>query len=173
MAENNKIKHDTFQIVLCIVIACILMIVAFSFYCEKVPEIVQKLTDEGEYANLIWLVEHIAAFLPVPIVALVITAFYYNRKKYVLVHSRKEQLFIACIVAAFTFTVMLGYVLLQKGDVSGEETEEIKTLWDIGAEWFFGQIIPFLVLIGYHAVRVESEEKELLESCDGKKRAED
>ena len=172
MAENNKIKHDTFQIVVCIVVACILMIAAFSFYCEKVPEIVEKLNDKEDTPNIIWLLEHVAAFLPVPLVALIIAAFYSNKEKYVPVHSRKEQLFIACIVAAFTYTVMLGYVLLQKGDVSGEEAEEIKTLWDIGAKWFFAQIIPFCVLIGYHSVRVGSEEKELLDNGDPKKRVE-
>lgn len=172
MAENKKIKHDSFHIAICIAVACILMVVAFYLYCEKVPEIIEKLTKEGKYENLKWLFEHIAAFFPVPAVALIIAVFYSNRAKYVPVYRRKEQVFIACIVAAFTYTAMLGYVLLKKGEVSAEEVEEVETLWDIGAEWFFAQIIPFCVLIGYHSVRVGSEEKELQENGDGKKRVE-
>ena len=170
MSENKKIKHDTFQIVMCIVVACVLLVISFYLYCERIPEFVQKLTDEGKYTNLKWLLDHAAAIFPVPLVALVIAVFYSNREKYELVHSRKEQVFIACVVAAFTYTAMLGYVLLKKGEVSAEEVEEVETLWDIGAEWFFAQIIPFCVLIAYHSVRVGSEEKELQENGDEKKR---
>ncbi|MBE6684354.1 MAG: hypothetical protein E7592_01730 [Ruminococcaceae bacterium] len=167
MSENKKIKHDSFQIAMCIAVACILTVVAFSLYCERVPEIVKKLTDDGKYTNLKWLLEHAASFFPVPLVALVITVFYSNHEKYVPVHSRKEQVFIACAVAVFTYTVMLGYVLVKHGEASGEEVE---TLWDIGAKWFFAQIIPFCVLIAYHSARVGSEEKELQENGDEKKR---
>ena len=173
MTDTTNPKHDLFKIILSIGISCVLMVICFSFYCEKLPEIVQKLNEKGDYANVIWLVEHVVAAIPVFFVALTICLFYSNREKYVAVHSRKEQLFISCVVAAFVYVAMLGCVLLQKGEIVVEGTEEVKTLWDIGAMWFFAQIIPFLVLIGYHSVRVESEEKELLESCDGKKRAED
>lgn len=172
MEENKKIKHDSFQIAMCIAVACVLLVAALYLYCERVPEMIEKLTKEGKYENLKWLLEHLVAFFPVPLVALVIAVFYSNQAKYVPVHSRKEQVFIACVVAAFTYTVMLGYVLLKKGEVSGEEVEEIETLWDISAEWFFAQIIPFAVLIGYHSVRVGSEEKELLQTGDEKKRVE-
>ena len=172
MAEDKRIKHDSFQIAMCIVLACALMVVAFYIYCEKLPEMVEKLNEKEESPNIIWVLEHVSAFLPVPLVALIIAAFYSNKAKYVPVHSRKEQVFIACIVAVFVYTAMLGYVLLKKGEVSAEEVEEIETLWDIGAEWFFAQIIPFAVIIGYHSVRVGSEEKELLENSDGKKRSE-
>lgn len=169
MAEDKRIKHDSFQIAMCIILACALMVAAFYLYCEKLPEIIEKLNEREESPNIVWVLEHATAFLPVPTVALIVMAFYSSKKKYVPVHSRKEQVFITCVVAAFVYIAMLGYVLLKRGEVSGEEVE---TLWDIGAEWFFAQIIPFSVLIGYHSVRVGSEEKELLENSDGKKRSE-
>lgn len=173
MEEQKKIRHDSFQIIMCIVVACILTVIAFHVNCKIVPKIVEKLTEKGNYKNLIWIVEHIAAFLPVPLVATVMAIFYSNKQNYVPVHSRKEQVFIAWMVAVFVYAVILGFVLLNKNEPVGEAVgDKVKTLWDISAEWFFAQIIPFAVLISYHSVRVGSEERELAESSDGKKRVE-
>lgn len=173
MTEQKKVRHDSFQIIMCIVVACILTVAAFHVHCKIAPRIVEKLAEKGDYKNLIWMVEHIAAFLPMPFVAATMAIFYSNKKNYVPVHSRKEQVFIAWMVAIFVFVVILGFVLLNKDKAMGEAVDEkVKTLWDISAEWFFAQIIPFAILISYHSVRVGSEENELAEGNEGKKRAE-
>ena len=168
MAEQKKVRHDSFRITMCIVVACIVVADAFYTHCRIVPRIVEKLTEKGDYKNVIWIVEHLTLFIPVPLVAAVISIFYSNKKTCVPVHSRKERVFIAWMVAVFVYVFVLGYVLLNKG----ETAEEIKSLWDVGAEWFFMQIIPFAVLISYHSIRVDGEERELSENNDEKKRVE-
>lgn len=168
MAEQKKVRHDSFRITMCIVVACIVVADAFYTHCRIVPRIVEKLTEKGDYKNVIWIVEHLTLFIPVPLVAAVISIFYSNKKTCVPVHSRKERVFIAWMIAVFVYVFVLGYVLLNKG----ETAEEIKSLWDVGAEWFFMQIIPFAVLISYHSIRVDGEERELSESNDEKKRVE-
>ena len=168
MAEQKKVRHDSFRITMCIVVACIVVADAFYTHCRIVPRIVEKLTEKGDYKNVIWIVEHLTLFIPVPLVAAVISIFYSNKKTCVPVHSRKERVFIAWMIAVFVYVFVLGYVLLNKG----ETAEEIKSLWDVGAEWFFMQIIPFAVLISYHSIRVDGEERELSENNDEKKRVE-
>lgn len=169
MAEQKKVRHDSFRITMCIVVACIVVADAFYTHCRIVPRIVEKLTEKGDYKNVIWIVEHLTLFIPVPLVAAVISIFYSNKKTCVPVHSRKEQVFIAWMVTVFVYVFVLGYVLLNKGEAA---EEEIKSLWDVGAEWFFMQIIPFAVLISYHSIRVDGEERELAENNDEKKRVE-
>ena len=173
MAEQKKVRHDSFRITMWIVVACIVVADAFYTHCRIVPRIVEKLTEKGDYKNVIWIVEHLTLVIPVPLVAAVISIFYSNKKTCVPVHSRKERVFIAWMVAIFVFVVILGFVLLNKDKAMGEAVDEkVKTLWDISAEWFFMQIIPFAVLISYHSIRVDGEERELSENNDEKKRVE-
>ena len=161
MAELKKYNYDWFKIAVCAVGLCLLMILMFNTF-QKMSENVAELSADGKSSNLVWLVEHVSSAVPVFAVAIALTIFYADKSKYVPVGTQKEKLIISLIVAAFTFIGIMGYVLMKKDEPVGvEDGEKIKTLWESTAVWFVAQVIPFVILISYHAIRAESEEKEL------------
>ena len=84
--------------------------------------------------------------------------------------TQREKLIISLVVALFTFAGLMVYVIMQgDGAVDAESGEAVKSMWEENAVWFFAQIIPFIILISYHAIRAESEEKEQLSATEGKK----
>jgi hypothetical protein len=163
MAELKTYKYDWFKIAICAVGLCALVVLMFHAYSTSVAELIEELSADGKSPNRVWLVENLSAAIPVFVVAIVLTIFYADNSKYVPVATQREKLIISVVVAAFTFIGLLSYILMNTGEAADPESgEAIKTLWERTAVWFFAQIIPFMILISYHAIRAESEEKELL-----------
>lgn len=163
MAELKAFKYDWFKIGVCAVGLCALMVLMFHTYSTSVADLVKELSADGKSPNRVWLLENISAAIPVFVVAVALTVFYADKSKYVPVATQREKLIISLIVAAFTFIGILSYVLMNEGEtVDPESGKAIQTLWERTAVWFFAQIIPFIVLVSYHAIRAESEEKEIL-----------
>ena len=168
---NKKKKLDISRIAFCTLILCVAAIALLAIYANQVQDLLVKISEKGEgkVPNLIWFLERIALGAPVIILCGILTALYSNRENYVPVKSQREMFWVSVLTAVFTYAVMMTFVKLRSRGVEvpeGEELEEIKTLWDITYKWFFVQVIPFLIMITYHGVRADSEEKELKELAD-------
>lgn len=164
MANLKIRKVDSFKVTVFSAVLCILMIVILYWYANGLQETFADLKEIGKLPNVIWLVKHLAYVIPGVAVAVVLTLFYSNKEKYVPVVVQKEKFYITLIVAAFTYLVMLPYVIISSkmGESIDPETgEAITTLLDITVNWFFVQIIPFIILVSYHAIRRGTEEEEL------------
>ncbi|MBQ8408277.1 MAG: hypothetical protein IJY39_05375 [Clostridia bacterium] len=169
MAELKTRKLDKSKIAFCTMVLCVASIILLYLYANQLQEFIVKLNELGEnkIPNVIWVINHLSVALPVIVLAVILTAFYSKKEAYVPVTSQKEQFYISLFTALFTYGVMLTYVLIKSknGEVpEGEEIEEVKSLWDITYKWFFVQVIPFVIMISYHAVRADSESKELAEN---------
>jgi len=171
---NQKIRRvDSFKVTVFSVILCILMIVILHWHANGLQDTFADLEEIGKLPNVIWLVKHLAYVVPVVAVAVLLTLFYSNKEKYVPVVVQKEKFYITLIVAAFTYFVMLPYVIISSkmGETVDPETgEAITTLLDITVNWFFVQIIPFLLLVSYHAIRRGTEEEELKRELEEEKK---
>ena len=163
MASNKKnsastYKTDFFRLMICAVLSCASIFVTFSLYKNQFTEKIAELTEKGDAPNAIWLLEHISAAIPVLVVALIMCIFYRGKDKYVPVHYQREKLYISLIAAAVT---LIAFIFINVTDGAVDAKDEVKSLLESTYMWFAAQIIPFTVLISYHAVRMGSEKKEL------------
>jgi succinate dehydrogenase/fumarate reductase cytochrome b subunit len=158
----NKKKLDHFKIVISTVGLCLLSILIMHLYADKVPEIIEKVNEKGSMANVIWVIERITIVAPVIFLAVALSIFYCNKEKYLPVNTQKEKFYISLFTALFVYGVMLPYVYFSsKGMAEALAEEGLETLWQLTYKWFFVQIIPFMIMISYHAIRADSEEREL------------
>lgn len=161
---NNKkgggtaYKTDFFRLIVCTVLSCASIFVTFALYKNQFAEIIAKLTEKGNAPNAIWLIEHFSAAIPVLVVALIMCFFYRGKDKYVPVYYQREKLIMALITAAVT---LITFIFVRITDGAVDPKDEVTSLLESTYLWFAAQIIPFIVLISYHAVRMESEKKEL------------
>ena len=162
MSGTKKYKYDWFKIMLCAIALGALMVLAFNAYSTDILDTVASLSEDEKSPNLIWVIENLSMVMPGIVFASVLTLFYADKQKYIPVVTQREKLIVALIVAAVVFIGILGYVLVNSGEqVDPESGEVIKSLWDKTAVLFLSQILPFIIIISYHAIRAESEEKEL------------
>ena len=176
MAENNTKKYDWLRIISTALLICALIFGLFYLHSGKVADIIESLTEEEKYPNTIWLIEFVSTALPILVIVIAMGISYSDKKSYVPVYTQKEKLLVSVIIAIFTFGVLLGYVLYQSrgGETTDAETGDvIKTLWDRTYMWFFAQILPMLILITYHSMRISAEKRELAEAEEAEKRAEE
>ncbi len=148
--------------VLCAVALCFIVVMLFSFYEGKGAEIISDLSADGKSPNLVWLAEHVFAAIPVLILVLISELFFLEKSRYVPVYTQLEKLVIFSAVAMFTFGIVLFSVIASSPEAVDPETgEKIKTIWDRTNVWFFAQILPFLIVISYHVIRIGTERAEL------------
>ncbi len=167
ISSKEEIANQQLKLVVCIFTLCLVMCVLLSTYNSTVPEKLAELEAEGDMDNVIWVVTYASLVPPVIIVAIILTGFYSNKEKYVLVETQRKKALISGIVAGFTYVILLGYTLLSSPEwnlpISERENSEV-TIFENTSSWFFAQIIPFAILVSYHLVRASSEKKELLEN---------
>lgn len=157
-------KADKSRIAIFSGILSILSMILLHTYANGVQEFIVKVNEKNAMANVTWLLEHLTIALPVVLLAVALTAIYCNKDKYVPVATQREKMYIALFTALFTYAVMLPYVYFKSKNgetADAEELEAVETLWEITYKWFFVQVIPFLILISYHAVRADSERREI------------
>ena len=160
-------KPDKSRIAIFSGLLCIMSMILLHLYANQVQEFIVKVNEKKNMPNVTWLLDHVTILLPVCILAVMLTVIYYNKDKYIPVVTQREKMYIALFTALFTYLVMLPYVYFKSKNGENVETEEIEvveTLWDITYKWFFVQVIPFMILISYHATRAGSEARELAES---------
>ena len=130
MAELKKYKYDWFKIIICAVALCVLMVLMFNVYKGDVADNIKELTAENKTPNLVWLIEHVSAAMPVFMVAVVLSIFYFEKSKYVPVVTQREKLIVCLTVAVFTFVGLLGYVLMNSGEqIDPERAAQLKKMY--------------------------------------------
>ena len=163
MAEiKNKAKIDWLRVGLCAAALCALAVIFLGFYEGQGAEIIADLSSDDKNPHLLWLAEHLFAGIPVLVMVIVAELFYINKKNCFPVYTQMEKLMAFGAVAAFIYLVMLPFAFFTAG--SGEELladEAVKSYWDKTYKWFFAQIIPLLIVISYHAIRMNSEKAEI------------
>ena len=166
MKEISK-KPDKSRITIFSGVLCILSMILLHLYANQVQDFIVKVNEKKNMPNVTWLLDHVTILLPVLLLAVMLTVIYSNKDKYIPVITQREKTYITLFTALFTYLVMLPYVYFKSKNgeaVDAEEIEAAETLWDITYKWFFVQVIPFMILISYHATRAGSEAREIAES---------
>ena len=157
MTEQNK-KIDWLRMILCAAVLCIIAVACIVFYQGRGADIISDLSSDDKRQNLLWLAENTFAIIPVLLMVAATELFYINKKNYVLVYTQVEKLVAFGAVAFFIYGMMLPCIRMASTQTVDPSTGEvIKTLWDKTYTWFFSQILPLLIVICYHIVRMGSE----------------
>ena len=157
MTEQNK-KIDWLRMILCAMVLCVVAVACLMFYQGRGTEIIEELSSDDKRPNLLWLAENAFAIMPVILMIGVCELFYIGKKNDVLVYTQVEKLVVFGTVAFFIFFMMLPCIRMASTEAVDPATgEAIKTLWDKTYTWFFSQILPLLIIICYHVVRIGSE----------------
>ena len=157
MAETNK-KINWLRMLLCAAVLCIVSAACLIFYEGRGAEIIAELAADDKKQNLLWLAENAFAIIPVLLMVAVTELFYMNKKNYVLVYTQVEKLVAFGTAAFFIYGIMLTCIRMASVEAVDPSTgTAIQTLWDKTYTWFFSQILPLLIVICYHIVRVGSE----------------
>ena len=173
MADKTK-KIDWFRMIACAIVLCVVAVACIVFYQGRGAEIIAEIAADEKNQNLLWLAENVFAAFPVLLMVGVSELFYINKKNNVLVYTQTEKLVAFGSVALFIYFVILPCVRLASVDAFDPVTgDALQTLWDKTYTWFFSQILPLLIVICYHVVRIGSEKvilstpaKDLLEDED-------
>ena len=159
--QKKKPGIDIFRLLLCAVLASVMMVIMFNIYNDNVAEIIKELQEKKDHENTIWFIRNVAAAIPVYASVIIMSIVYGNKARYVPVQTQKEKLYVAIILACFTFMMFL-YVKTVDGDIV--RGDGVDSLLEKSATWFVAQILPLAVVISYHAIRMGSEKRELEEA---------
>lgn len=156
MAMDSK-KIDWLRVLLCTVAVCVVAVALFGFYDGNGAEIIAKYSADDKSPNLVWFFEHVFAAVPVLAMVIVSGFFYMGKEKCDPLSMHIEKTVIFGAAAFFIYALMLPIVIASSPETVDPETNEaIQTLWDRTHIWFFSQILPLLIVIAYHVVRVQS-----------------
>ena len=158
MVETNK-KINWLRMLLCAAVLCVVSAACLIFYEGRGADIIAELAADEKKQNLLWLAENAFAIIPVLLMVAVTELFYMNKKNYVLVYTQVEKLVAFGTAALFIYGIMLTCIRMASVEAIDPTTgTAIETLWDRTYTWFFSQILPLLIVICYHIVRVGSEQ---------------
>lgn len=166
MAEIKVKKIDWLRLVAAALLVCAVMLGLFYLHSGKVTEVIEALTAEEKYPNTIWLIEFVSSVIPILAVVIVMNIMYGDKKSYVPVYTQIEKLVVSIFLTLFVFGPLLAYAFYRSRggeQIDAETGEAIKTIWQKNYMWFFSQILPLLILISYHWIRIGSEKRELAE----------
>ena len=148
----KKIKINWFRVFFSSSAVCAVMGIMLYIHTHQVQDILSKIAEEGNLANVEWLVKYLTCFLPVVPVVIALTVFYSVFKDDpATVHKEKMIATVALIV--FTYALLLPVIASKKGPVGESE----KTMLDITINWFAFQAVPMLVMLLYHSSMTEDE----------------
>ena len=165
VAQRQARTNEIYKIIVCAVALCIIMAIMFAIYNSTVPAKLAEFEADGKMEHTAWLVHYGSYVPPVIVVAIILTCFYSTKgSEYVPVKTQRQKAIIVGAVFAFTYAVLFTYAITSSPGWNlpvAEGEEEIKTVFENTAGWFFAQLIPFMILLSYHLVRASSEKKEL------------
>lgn len=169
MEVKAKKRVDLVKTVIVATVICAALSALFYLRSNVVENIVDSLEEKGSMDNMIWFVKHFSALLPSIVMIALMSIAYGNPEKYVPVITQKEKMIAYFIVAVFFFGALIPYAssLVVPAVIEEEEVvEEATTVFRVLANWFFVQIVPFIIIETYHYARVEAEKKLVSESDD-------
>ena len=158
--NRMEAENAVFKLIICTVILCVIMSVMFAVYNSTVADTIAELEENGKMENMIWLVRYGSCLPPVIIVAIILTCFYSFGGHYTPVITQKHKAIVVGVTFAFTYVILLGGVMLSSPGWNNPELGEENTFASC-VGWFVAQLVPFMILLSYHLVRMSSEKKEL------------
>lgn len=164
VSAKQETESSVYKLIICAIALCIIMGIMLAIYNSTVPDILAGFEEEGDMEHTAWLVRYGSYVPPVIVIAVILTCFYSIGGAYVPVKTQKQKAIIVGVVFAFTYVVLFTYAWLTSPGWNlpvAEGEEEIKTMFENCAGWFFAQLIPFMILLSYHLIRASSEKKEL------------
>ena len=169
MEVKARKRVDLVKAIIVATVICAALAALFYLRSNTAEDIVADLVEKGNMDNMIWFVKHFSALLPSIVMIALMTAAYGNPDKYVPVVTQKEKMIAYFIVAAFFFGVLISYASSLVIPAVIEEDEVVKestTVFKVLANWFFVQIVPFIIIETYHYARCEAEKKLVGEEDD-------
>ena len=167
------------RILLISVVTCAAAVAIFYLYSTGVPKIINELTIKGKMENTIWVVENFIPMICIlGLVAVLCIIYRIIKVESWQMHTEKGWIMLIC--AAFTYGVILPYVINASGSFFAPEAEdavEVATLLENTASWFVIQIIPFMLILSYHftmaAKKVSASDGESAQTQPDKEKQED
>lgn len=145
------------RMILCSVALCFALALFYGIYVSKILNFMSYLT-ENEMPNIVWVVENVFSVLPAFLTLFIVEISYLGKKRYVTVYTQIEKLVVIVLGTVTVFAVLLPLAINSTPvEIMVDGKAELKTLWDRTYEWFFSQIIPFLILLSYHVLRAVTE----------------
>jgi hypothetical protein len=143
-------------------VMCAVAVGLFYLYLKELPEIIAALEEKGKMENTIEGVTHILPMLNVAGLIVALVLLYKPVKNVPSCQVQKEKGWIVLIVAAFTYAVILPYVINESRgcfDPLPEDVEDVKSMLEITASWFVVQVIPFMIALTYHFIRAGKKDE--------------
>ena len=145
------------RMILCSLSLCSVLALFYGLYVGKILDFMTYLIEK-EMPNVAWVVENLFAVLPAFLILITIEGFYLNKNKCVQIWTHLEKLVALMLGAVVVFGVLLPVAFNSTPvEIITDDVTELKTLWDRTYEWFFAQIIPFLILLSYHILRIVTD----------------
>jgi hypothetical protein len=168
MAKTNtyqayKPRVDLIRLLVCAALACVMMLIMFFIYKDNIAETIKELEAKKDHANTIWFIKNVGAAIPTYASIIVMCIAYGNKTRSSAAQIQREKLYVAIILAVFTF-LMFTFVRIMDGNIAGGDG--VESLLERTFSWFVAQILPLAVLISYHAVRLGTEERLLEAEAD-------
>jgi cbb3-type cytochrome oxidase subunit 3 len=157
--DKKKIIIKIARVVAFSLVMCAVAVGLFYLYFKEMPEIIAALEEKGKMENTIEAVTHILPMLNIAGLIIALTLLYSPVRSSSV---QDEKGWIMLIVAAFTYGVILPYVLKQSEgcfDPLPEGVEDVKSMLEITASWFVVQVIPFMIAMTYHFIRAGKKEE--------------
>ena len=164
MENTQKASVNIVRMLIAALLLCAVLALLFYLRVDLAEELIEKCEEKEGMDNMIWLIRHLSAFIPSIAMIVVLTLFYSNKEKYVPIKTQNEKLIAVLLAAIFFFAVLVPIAsswVIPAVVVDEEVIEEETTLLNIAVNWFFVQIVPFIIMLTYHYARGESEKKAL------------
>ncbi len=167
MSELEKNKPRIGMIAVGAVSLSIILAVMLRFQVVERFAFLEKLNEEKELVYLTRFFELVFLFAPVVILAALLGAIFKSRSLRLPLAAQREKLWISVILFVFTYLCLLPPVLrytdiaVETASVIDMSAEKYVSCFEKCYTWFVVQLIPFGILISYHAARVQSLKREL------------
>jgi Na+-driven multidrug efflux pump len=148
----KKKKINAFRATLAAAVCCAVMGIMLYLHNNQVQDLMAKIAEKENLANVEWLVKYLSYILPIVPVIIALTVYYTVLKDDAIV-MHKEKTLASIVLIAFTYAFLLPVVASKKEPIGESE----KTMLDISVNWFAFQAVPMLVMLLYHSSMTEEE----------------
>ncbi len=162
MSDQKKNKPRILMISVGTVTLLVLLLLSLRWYAVEHRDFLKWLNREEEMIYMPRFFEYLTLFLPVILMASVLTVIFRRRSAEYPLASQREKLWISLILFVLTYACILPIVKF--GGLQVEIPSEVEdlpstfvNLWDLSYKWFFVQVVPFSIWVSYHAVRAGEE----------------
>ncbi len=160
----KKNKINSFRAAFAAAVCCAVMGIMLYLHTNQVQDLMSKIAEKGNLANVEWLVKYLSYILPI-VPVIIALAVYYTVFKDDAIVMHKEKTLASIVLIAFTYAFLLPIVASKKEPIGESE----KTMLDISVNWFAFQAVPMLVMLLYHSSMTE-EESDVADNTEAEKK---